>query len=273
MGGYYVDRLIGQPDAQVLLRQFVRAVSHSRTLLFHGPYSSGKSTAAKFLAADLIKDNRVLRDVHPDFVLLKEDNVGDIEFAREWKNSAYKAPFEAPRIVMVCHRIDRLSSEAANGMLKLFEEPPSAVTIIVTAVNLSGVLDTIQSRAMKVRFGPLSFENKIKILKERNVVVNLTERVVFSRTLAEAMYTDHYIERKQTFIEARRRVASIEGMSTEDLFRISDTLEPRMLAEYILAVDSRPRAIAAALECLGMLSSHVRPYNAALYLLSSLRSV
>jgi DNA polymerase-3 subunit delta' len=48
------------------------------------------------------------------------------------------------------------SPEAANALLKLFEEPPADTWIILTTAELGRVLGTIRSRAVTVRVPPIS---------------------------------------------------------------------------------------------------------------------
>lgn len=69
-------------------------------------------------------------------------------------------PAVSRRKVIVLGEAERLvpqasSPEAANALLKLFEEPPADTLIILTAVDLSAILPTIVSRAVPLRVAPL----------------------------------------------------------------------------------------------------------------------
>jgi len=269
----YTTRLIGQETVVSLLTKFLNAETHNRTLLFNGPVSCGKSTAAKMFAADLLEDNRPLREVHPDCIILKEEHIGNIERVKEWKSSAYKAPFEQGKMVLILERVDLLSPEAANSLLKLLEEPPEKVTIILTALSIVGVLDTIQSRSMRIMFKEMSFEDKLKIVQNKGMREDAVERVVFSPSLGAAIFSNEFVITKQVFADAKRRVASIPNMSVADMLTVSVSMDPLILAKYLLAAEDRPKVIAAALECLGMCSFHVKPQNACLYLLQKLREL
>lgn len=69
-------------------------------------------------------------------------------------------PVEGPHSVILVGDAERLvpqesSPEAANTLLKLLEEPPAGMTLILTAEEPGGVLPTIRSRAVPVRLGRL----------------------------------------------------------------------------------------------------------------------
>ena len=70
-------------------------------------------------------------------------------------------PAISRRKVIIIGEAERLvpqasSPEAANALLKLFEEPPADTLIVLTAADLSAVLPTIISRAIPLRVAPLS---------------------------------------------------------------------------------------------------------------------
>jgi DNA polymerase-3 subunit delta' len=70
-------------------------------------------------------------------------------------------PAAGKRKVFLIGEAERLipqesSPEAANALLKLFEEPPADTWIILTTSELGRVLGTIRSRAVTVRVAPIS---------------------------------------------------------------------------------------------------------------------
>jgi DNA polymerase III subunit delta' len=70
-------------------------------------------------------------------------------------------PASGKRKVFIIGEAERLvpqesSPEAANALLKLFEEPPADSWIILTAADPSRILGTIRSRAVTVRVPPVS---------------------------------------------------------------------------------------------------------------------
>ena len=56
--------------------------------------------------------------------------------------------------VFLIDMIDRANEQAANSLLKVLEEPPAHLIVILTARNPYDLLPTIRSRAVPFRLGP-----------------------------------------------------------------------------------------------------------------------
>src|SRR4051812_27195273 len=142
----------------------------SHAYLFHGPPGTGKRTAARALAAELLAAGesdhdaarrRVLAGTHPDFTWVKPTGahvmrVSDVDEAVV--AAAARTPFESSRRVFVLERADTMNDEVANRLLKTLEEPPAFVHLILLTDALGQVLETVVSRCQLVRFDPLSPE-------------------------------------------------------------------------------------------------------------------
>lgn len=79
-------------------------------------------------------------------------------------------PAISRRKVIIVGEAERLvpqasSPEAANALLKLFEEPPADTLIVLTAADLSAILPTIVSRAVPLRVAPLRDAEVSEFLK------------------------------------------------------------------------------------------------------------
>ena len=81
-----------------------------------------------------------------------------IESIRALKKEAMYAPYEAKKRVFIISGIEFFSREAANSFLKLLEEPPDNLLIILITNDLNTVLDTIRSRCQPVLFPSFSDE-------------------------------------------------------------------------------------------------------------------
>ncbi|MBB4661561.1 ATP-binding protein [Conexibacter arvalis] len=159
------------PNARATLGAALAPGGHaSHAYLFHGPSGSGKRTAARAFAAELLADgapdpdgvrSRVQHGTHPDLTWVTPSGahemlVGDIE--EPVVAAAAMTPFEAARRVFVIERADTLIDQAANKMLKTLEEPAPFVHIVLLSDRLAEVLPTIRSRCQLVRFDALSAE-------------------------------------------------------------------------------------------------------------------
>jgi DNA polymerase-3 subunit delta' len=78
-------------------------------------------------------------------------------------------PHEARSLVFIVHAADELTSGAANALLKTLEEPRSGVHFILLTDRPAKMLDTILSRTLAVRFGPLPDEVLQTLLKQEGL--------------------------------------------------------------------------------------------------------
>src|SRR5919108_3294402 len=138
----------------------------SHAYLLHGPAGSGKRSAARAVAAELLARDapdpegarrRALHGAHPDLTWVTPS--GAHEMLRRDVDSAVVAaaartPFEATYRVFVLERADTMNDEAANALLKTLEEPADYVVLLLLTDRPTQVLPTIASRCQPVRFDP-----------------------------------------------------------------------------------------------------------------------
>ncbi|OPZ07010.1 MAG: DNA polymerase III subunit delta' [candidate division BRC1 bacterium ADurb.BinA364] len=61
---------------------------------------------------------------------------------------------ESERKVLLIDPADRLNPSSANSLLKLIEEPPKAMAILMATESIHSILPTIRSRAARLRLRP-----------------------------------------------------------------------------------------------------------------------
>ena len=76
-------------------------------------------------------------------------------------------PSEGGRRVIILWLPERMNESCANKLLKLIEEPPSETVILMVSDDVGRVLPTIQSRALRINFRPLSETEIAGALTER----------------------------------------------------------------------------------------------------------
>jgi DNA polymerase-3 subunit delta' len=91
--------------------------------------------------------------------------------ARNLRQQAQRKPAMADRQVFIIAEAETLapqesSSEAANALLKLLEEPPAGTTLILTSSEPGKLLPTIRSRTSQLHLPPLSQEEVVQWLVE-----------------------------------------------------------------------------------------------------------
>ncbi|WP_263365690.1 DNA polymerase III subunit [Edaphobacter bradus] len=129
------------------------------------------------------KDTRVLIQPHPDVLILPPDppqlliKLGQV---RTLIHRAHTLPGEAPRKIFIL-TASAMMKEAANSLLKVLEEPPATVHIIILAENPSDLLPTIRSRCALIRLGALPVEEIEMLLADRRPDVAPKQRSLIAR--------------------------------------------------------------------------------------------
>lgn len=95
---------------------------------------------------------------HPDvrIISIEEGNSIKIDQIRELqKDIAYK-PYESHRKVYIITDADKVTTEAANSLLKTLEEPPDHGVIILLAEEVDKLLPTVISRCQQIQLNKIS---------------------------------------------------------------------------------------------------------------------
>jgi DNA polymerase III subunit delta' len=129
------------------------------------------------------KDTRILIQPHPDVLIIPPDppqlliKLGQV---RTVINRSHSLPGEAPRKIFIFTAANFMK-EAANSLLKVLEEPPATVHLIILAENPGELLPTIRSRCAIVRLGALPVEEIEMLLADRRADVPPKQRILIAR--------------------------------------------------------------------------------------------
>ncbi|MDG0888612.1 AAA family ATPase [Paracholeplasma manati] len=170
---------------QAILDQFKRAIAKDRLshlYLFTGPKGSGKKELAFEIAnalllnktdgAELLKTNGHvnLMFIEPAGQNIKKEQIADLQ------SEFSKTSLTKGARVYIIDEVDKLSTAAANGLLKFLEEPLSKQTVgFLLSDNPELVLPTIQSRSQIIFLKPRSEHELTLELKEAGVDPYLAE--------------------------------------------------------------------------------------------------
>ena len=157
-----------QDDALRFLRRVVEG-HITNPLLFVGTEGVGRRFAAfqttrelfctgdKTTTCACVDCVQLAQSMHPDLLQISPQDGKDIgiDVARGMLDTLGTYPTQAPFRVVILDGADRLTTPAANALLKTLEEPPATARIFLLAESASRVLPTIRSRCGLLNFLPL----------------------------------------------------------------------------------------------------------------------
>lgn len=165
MGKYFSD-IIGQKSAVKILSAQLESNNLSHGYIILGPEGTGKEyLARKFSKYILCKSQkgddcdsciRFDHDSHPDFILVNGKEGIKIDDVREAIERISLSPNLSSFKVLLFTKAENLGIEAANALLKTFEEPPADSIIILTAISEKSLPQTIVSRGQKIKLNVLN---------------------------------------------------------------------------------------------------------------------
>jgi DNA polymerase-3 subunit delta' len=133
------------------------------------------------------RETRILIQTHPDVLIVPPDppqlliKLGQV---RQVIHVAwYRPPVEARRSFSI-FTTSAFMKEAANSLLKVLEEPPPYISLILLAENPQELLPTIRSRSVIYRLGALPATELETLLAKRRPELKPQERTLTAR-LAE----------------------------------------------------------------------------------------
>lgn len=214
-----------------------RAQRLPQTILLDGPEGVGKATLARRFAAALIggadkieqddlsreanaeaiaerekwpadkrNDDPLLFATHPDFLTFPPDGPLrqiTIEQMRVLKERAQFKPLHGTRRVFLIDHIDRANEQAENSLLKILEEPPEHLILVLAAENPYDLLPTIRSRAVSFHLSPLTNAEMRAFVASRELS-DAERRIALaagSPGLAVSMDLDVYDERRAAMVK------------------------------------------------------------------------
>ncbi len=168
----------GQEQAGRMLLSALRTGRSSHAYIFAGPAGTGKRQAAKRFAQALLcsvqgEDScgeclncrKVEHGNHPNLIAIEPEGTSvKIDQIRELQRQfAYRTDTNHRQIYII-HQADRMTTQAANSLLKFLEEPQAGITAILVTDSGQAILPTIRSRAQWITFHALSPDDMAKTL-------------------------------------------------------------------------------------------------------------
>jgi DNA polymerase-3 subunit delta' len=195
------DDIQGQPAAVQTLTRVLTSGRIHHAYRFEGPAGVGKEmTALRFAQALMCEtgglgcgvcsgcrravtfsDEEPRVPLHPDVVIVgrgvyrsvtgqsEATGIGVEQVRRVVLGRIGFGPHEGRALVFIGREAELLTPSAANSLLKTLEEPPPRTHFVLITSRTNRLLDTIRSRTLPVRFGPLSDAILGQILEARGL--------------------------------------------------------------------------------------------------------
>ncbi|MDD7465058.1 MAG: DNA polymerase III subunit delta' [Actinomycetaceae bacterium] len=163
------------------LAEHSSAMTHA--WLFTGPPGSGRSLAAKTLAAALectgstpgcgecASCKAVMADNHPDVTTVSTDLVTiKADDVRAYVAQSYVAPVQGAYRIFIVEDADRMLPRTTNVLLKAIEEPAARTVWMLCTAAVADVLPTIRSRCRNINLVTPSPQDVAQLLTARDGV-------------------------------------------------------------------------------------------------------
>jgi DNA polymerase-3 subunit delta' len=176
--------------------------------------------------------------------------------ARSLRRQAHRRPSSGDRQVFILAEAEALapqgsSSEAANALLKLLEEPPSSTVLILTSSEPGRLLPTIRSRTTQLHLPPLSREEVAEFLVQMVDVEETEARRV-------AAIAHGAIGRALGFIRSGEDPGPLEERRSDAYVLLSAALAPTLGPAFQRALTFQPVGARGLFELLDFLEEWLR---------------
>lgn len=246
-----LDSLLGQPTAQQTLRQALASGRVHHAYRFEGPEGVGKETAAFLLAQSLLchelpgegcgacsscvraitlADEAPQTPQHPDVLLVgrgiypasliggasEATGISVEQIRRIVLTRVGFPPHESSSLVIIIRDAEQLTISAANALLKTLEEPGKGVHFVLLTSRPRSLLDTVLSRSLAVRFGPLPEDVLRGLLAKEGLPPDVAPWSQGSLARARALAQPEARELREGFLQSLDRALS-EGHAAASL--------------------------------------------------------
>ena len=209
-----------------LLSQTAKTVAMGRephSIIIHGEKGLGKKTIAKYIAAQLMCEQRtgtpcgkcracqmIERGTHPDLIFAESNDKGNYlveEIRDRIISDAPVAPNEGDIKVYVIPDLDlsvQTNIQIQNILLKLIEEPPEYTALILTARSKETFLSTVISRCVSFTANAVTMQESGEYLQENYAGRDIYEiREALEAGKGNIGRCRAYMEKEQFYYAAR----------------------------------------------------------------------
>src|SRR5699024_293085 len=214
--------IIGHEKGIETLKKSIKNETVSHSYLFEGEEGIGKKMVAYVFSKTLLCKEKGIEPCnnctscmkfdsgnHPDFHIIEPERgiIRKIEVEDLIKKMS-TAPFESKKKLFVIDDSDLMNIEGKNAILKILEEPPYYVNIILISSRPNNLLPTILSRVQSVKLYPISPKKIIKFLLDRYNIGEDRARFIAEFTKGGIGKSINLIQ-EESFFEMRDKIIKI----------------------------------------------------------------
>src|SRR6185503_6482474 len=174
------SELLGQEHVVRALTGAIRENKLHHAFLFCGPRGTGKTATARILAKMVNCEQgptaepcgeceqcvAIREGAHVDVVEIDAASHGGVDDARDLREKAPTAPMVGREKIYIIDEAQRLSLEAFDALLKLFEEPPAGVRFVLATTEPHKMPATIVGRCQRFDFRRHTIEGLSELLEK-----------------------------------------------------------------------------------------------------------
>ncbi len=234
-------RILGHAAARDYLLRSIRERKLPQAILISGAMGVGKRTLGWALAREIVAasegadaeshsgSHKISRGTHPDVFLLEPNSpsgqllVDDVRAFEDW---ASRYPIQMESKIGLLHFVERMNVSSGNALLKLLEEPPQHLQLILICSDPARLLPTIRSRCAPLPLEAVSTEELVPWLVERAKVG--ADRAKLAAELAEGrpgfalqLLGEGGLEKREKIV---REMAALKQHGFASVFGVADRL-------------------------------------------------
>lgn len=220
-----LDKIVMNELSRTTISRFFSTKRIPHAIIIEGTSCDNRMLCAKELAKAMLCEGDVIpcdsckscrkveADVHPDVIVCeKEDNKATmgVDIIRSMKSDAFIKANDSDNKVYIFKEAQNMTPQSQNALLKIFEEPPDHVSIILTCSSKSSLLETILSRGTVITLGESdeSSSTDARVIKAREKASELLLSLCDENELEFMLKTAVFEKDKRLLVPVLENMAS-----------------------------------------------------------------
>lgn len=174
------EEVMGQSGIISSIRKIVSDDNSTKSLLFFGDSGCGKTTTARLFAMAVNCTNRsgdnpccscpsckeIMQNKHMDVIEINAADTRGIDSVRDIKDNMSLRSMFGGKKVYILDECQSLTKDAQQSLLKILEEAPKDVYVILCSTEPAKLLPTVRNRCQKFEFKPVNSSILIDLMEQ-----------------------------------------------------------------------------------------------------------